>query len=308
MHLRRLSYLQLVIAHGSFAAAARAAGITQPAITQAMQLLERECGAALFRKSGRRKLPTPAALRMAQRAAEIQGRLDEMAHADVPAPDWPAGEFAATLRVSLAPTAGLLFGPAIERTWRAQQPDGLLRIVGGHAPDMLAALQRGELDLVLTPRPRHHHAQGLKRQALFTSTPTICARVGHPLADAASLRDIAQARWAAAGRVGTAGNTIEEALSVRRLPPARLVVLCADYVTLLNLVAHSDLLCVIPHPALLRAIAKPGVAPLCVREGLPRYEVCVFWRAAPPTGMQDVIGNLVQELKRAAQQAGVNDG
>jgi DNA-binding transcriptional LysR family regulator len=307
MDLRKLGYLRLVIAHGSFAAAARAAGVSQPAITQAMQSLEREAGAPLFVRSGRRKLPTAAALLAAQRAAELQGRLDDMHAAVREAPAVCAAGFEGMLHVAMAPTAGLLFGGVVEQAWRAQRPDGLLHIVGGNAADMLTALQRGELDLALAPRPWRYQAEKLKRHLLFTSTPTICARIGHPLASATSLNDIADARWASAGRVGTSGSLIEEALRVRRLPPPRMLMRCADYVALLNVVARSDLLCSIPHPALLRGIAHPGVAPLRVREGLPRYEVCVFWRTDAPGAMRDVIAHVVQALKKAARQAGANN-
>src|SRR5690554_6687927 len=57
MHLRQLRYLRLILEHGSFAAAARAAGISQSAISQAMQALEREWGFTLFERHGRRKPP-----------------------------------------------------------------------------------------------------------------------------------------------------------------------------------------------------------------------------------------------------------
>jgi DNA-binding transcriptional LysR family regulator len=273
-----------------------------------MQSLERDAGAALFVRSGRRKLPTATALRAAQRACELQGRLDDLHTAvhEAPAAAPPAG-FEGMLHVAMAPTAGLLFGGVVEQAWRAQRPDGLLHLAGGNAVDMLAALQRGELDLALAPRPWHYRAENLKRHLLFTSTPTICARIGHPLAAATSLKDIADARWASAGRVGTSGSLIEEALRVRHLPPPRMLMQCADYVALLNVVARSDLLCSIPHPALLRGIAHPGVAPLRVREGLPRYEVCVFWRTDAPSPMRDVIANVVQALKKAASEAGANN-
>ena len=52
MHLKQLTYLRLVVEHGGFAAAARAAGVSQPAITLAMQALEREWGVPLFEKAG----------------------------------------------------------------------------------------------------------------------------------------------------------------------------------------------------------------------------------------------------------------
>jgi DNA-binding transcriptional LysR family regulator len=294
MYLKHLEYLQLVIQHGSQAAAARAAGVSQSAIAQAMQALERHWGCVLFEQAGRRNLPTPAALEAARRASELQRGVETLPRAwtgQVSAPGVPR------LRVGMAPAAALLYAPAIERHWRTLEPDGLLRIVGGTAQEQFAALERGELELAIVPRPRGWRATGLRSQLLHTSSPFVVARRGHDLAHTTSLEQIAQAGWAVAGRVGTAGNTIEEAHRVRGWPPPRVLLQCADYGALLNLVAHSELLCALPHPALLPDPEAAGLVRLPLREGLPRYEVSAFWRPEPPARLK----SLLKVLKTLAQ-------
>ncbi|NML14920.1 LysR family transcriptional regulator [Azohydromonas caseinilytica] len=294
MYLKHLQYLQLVIQHGSQAAAARAAGVSQSAIAQAMQALERQLGCVLFESAGRRKLPTAAALQAARRAAELQ-------HGAAPLPGaWDASLLAPgvpRLRVGMAPAAALLYAPAIERHWRMLEPDGLLRIVGGTAQEQFAALERGELELAIVPRPRGWRATGLRSQLLHTSAPFVVARRGHALAQAESLEQIARAGWAVAGRVGTAGNTIEEAHRVRGWPLPRVLAQCADYGALLNLVAHSELLCTLPHPALLSDPVQAELVRLPLREGLPRYEVSAFWTPALPGRF----GALLKELRGLAK-------
>jgi DNA-binding transcriptional LysR family regulator len=294
MYLKHLQYLQLVIQHGSQAAAARVAGVSQSAIAQAMQALERHWGCALFEPAGRRKRPTAAALEAARRAAELQhgaALLPGAWEASLLAPGVPR------LRVGMAPAAALLYAPAIERHWRTLEPDGLLRIVGGTAQEQFAALERGELELAIAPRPRGWRTTGLRSQLLHTSAPFVVARRGHALAQAVSLEQIALAGWAVAGRVGTAGNTIEEAHRVRGWAPPRVLAQCADYGALLNLVAHSELLCALPHPALLPDPEQAGLVRLPLREGLPRYEVSVFWSRALPGRF----GALLKELRGLAQ-------
>jgi DNA-binding transcriptional LysR family regulator len=54
MDLRHLQTLTLVADRGSFSAAAEAQGISQPAVSQQIQALERELGAILIDRSGRR--------------------------------------------------------------------------------------------------------------------------------------------------------------------------------------------------------------------------------------------------------------
>lgn len=294
MYLKHLQYLELVVQHGSQSAAARAAGVSQSAIAQAMQALERHWGCVLFEPAGRRKRPTPAALEAARRAAELRRGAELLPRAweeAVSAPGVPR------LRVGMAPAAALLYAPAIEQQWRQLEPDGLLRIVSSPAQAQFAALERGELELAIVPRPRGWHGSGLQSRLLHTSVPFVVARQGHPLAASESLEHIAQAGWAVAGRVGTAGNTIEEAHRVRGWPPPRVLLQCADYGALLNVVARSELLCTLPHPALLPDPPSAGLVRLPLREGLPRYEVCAFWRARPSPALKAllaVLGSLAE--------------
>ncbi|MDR3453983.1 MAG: LysR family transcriptional regulator [Rhodoferax sp.] len=295
MHIRQLQYLQAIVAFGSFAAAARHAGVSQPTITLAMQALEREWGVALFQKVGRQKLPTHAALLAAQRAADLQGRLEGLARMPLNPLDDAVARGISTLHAGMAHAAALLYGPTIERVWRTHEPDGLLQIFGASVPELLTALHGKELDLVIAPRPRRYQSAGLKSHPLHTSTPTIYARFDHPLAGATSLTEIAHASWAVAGRAGTPGRVIEEAHRVRGLADPRILVQCDDYPVLLNLVAHSDLLCVVPHPVLRPPKGCTAVRALHIREGLPQYDVCVFW----PSGKQSRSAATVDAVIRA---------
>lgn len=295
MNFSQLRYLQLIVLKGSFAAAADAAGVSQPAVTQAMRALEDEWGIRLFEKVGRQKLPTRAALAFAQQAADFQRQFDRLTQSRPD--DGSAHPAAQTLRVGMAPAAALLYSGTMEHIWRSQQPEGLLQVVSGSAPELLAALAQGDLDLVAAPRPRRFQAEGIEQHPLHVSLPTVYARRGHPLASATSLQDIQHAGWAVSGRGGTAGNVIEEAHRVRQLPEPRILVQCADYLTLLELVAQTDLLCVVPHPALVQDRHHVAVQALQVREGLPQYEVCLFWVARTGARNGAVIDAVVRALR-----------
>jgi DNA-binding transcriptional LysR family regulator len=302
MHLRQLQYLRLVIEKGSFALAAEAAGVSQPAITLAMQRLERQWGVTLFEKVGRQKVPTRTAVAAARRAQDVQDRVEALPSAGSRHAAWSPGRDAAVLRVGMAPAAALLYGPTIETVWRSHEPEGLLQIVRfGAAGELLESLRSDDLDLVIAPRPRRYQAGDVRRTVLHTSTPTVYVRAGHPLAGARSLADIAQAGWGVAGRAGTPGNVIEEALRVHRLPAPRVLVQCDDYPTLLNLVATSDLLCVVPHAELTRRGGQTGISPVKIREGLPLYEVCLFWRSGKPSRHAHALADITRALKALAR-------
>lgn len=299
MNFRQLWYLQLIIAKGGFAPAAKEAGVSQPAITQAMQALEREWEVPLFEKVGRQKQPTSIALAMAQQAADLHGQLEKLARpgsSDLVPPS-------RSLRIGMAPAAALLYGERIERIWRQHEPEGLMQIVSGSAIELLSALHNGEIDLVAVPRPRRYQVEGVQQMTLHMSMPTIYARKGHPLLAAVSLQDIKRAGWAVSGRGGTAGNVIEEAHRVRRMTPPRILVQCADYTTVLDLVSKTDMLCVVPHPVLVQERHHEVLRPLKIREGLPQYEVCLFWRSAALRQNREVIDEVVSSLKSVEEPA-----
>ena len=293
MHFRQLWYLQLIIAKGGFAAAAKEAGVSQPAISQAMQALEREWNVPLFEKVGRQKQPTSIALAIAQQAADLHGQLEKLAmprSADLALPG-------RSFRIGMAPAAALLYAARIEQIWRQQEPEGLLQIVSDSAMELLSALQQGEIDLVVAPRPRRFRVESVQELTLHKSMPTIYARKGHPLLAVVSLQDIQQAGWVVSGRGGTPGNVIEEAHRVRHIAPPRILVQCADYTAVLDLVSKSDMLCVVPHPVLIQERYHDILLPLKVREGLPQYEVCLFWSTGAPRQKRAVIDEVVSSLR-----------
>ncbi|WP_423458360.1 LysR family transcriptional regulator [Ottowia sp. VDI28] len=275
---RQLELLRCIIDSGGTAQAARAAGISQPAVSQAMQRLTRQVGEPLFEKQGRRRVPTPRALELAHamRAAEDSFSLHS-GHRGAANP----GIDASAVRVGLAPAAGLLYSPAMVNALAAGGKRTKLSIVTGTAPAMLDALKREELDLVITPRPRGLNRADLFERLMYVSQPVIYCRTGHPLANATSLRAIARAQWVVAGQAGTPGNTVEEAFRVRRWAPPRIAVHCADYAMLAQIVAETDLLGTLPHPRLVPQSRLPGIVPLRVDERLPHYEVCLFWPRRP---------------------------
>lgn len=279
MNVRHLEFLCSVVEQGSFTKAALRHGVSQAAITLAMQGLERELGVPLFERQGFRKRPTERAVSLARASAGIVESVRRLPQAGAQALP-RAGERAA-LKVGLAPAAGLLYGPAIHAALLVSEPGRLLSVTTGPAPVMLEQLQRGTLDIVIAPLPRRFPTKNLRKHVLYVGDPIIYARAGHPLQDARTLAEVAQAGWVVAGAAGTPGNVIEEAFRVRRWAPPRIAVQCPDYRMLVRLIATSDLLGVASNASLVSESERDLVRPLSMREGLPRYDVCMFWMRSP---------------------------
>jgi len=166
---------------------------------------------------------------------------------------------------------------------------------------MLARLRGGELDLVIAPMPRAYSTTGLTTQVLYQITPLAYARRTHPLVKAQSLTQLESAAWAIVGpSVRGPVDVLREAHEVRRMPPARIAASCPDYASLLHLMAHTDLLGVLPHAALLDGTPRGLVVPLRLREALPRYEMHLFTPTRLRRRLEPTIARLIQQVAEIA--------
>src|ERR671923_585062 len=79
LDVNRLRVIDAVARHGSVTAAAKELHYSQPSVTHHLARLEAETGAKLLQRVGRGIRLTPAGQLLADRAAEILGRVDAAA-------------------------------------------------------------------------------------------------------------------------------------------------------------------------------------------------------------------------------------
>lgn len=274
MNIRSLHLLQLIVRTGSFTAAGRAAGISQSAVTQAMKALERTLGATLFIQEGRHRRPSPVALGVVRCVDEFESGMRLLCSEPT-----TAGADK-SLRIGVSPAAALVFGPAIVNAWCSLSQSGRIVMNTVNALDLLRLLRQGELDLVVGPKPRSPARQDLTTRVLYNSKSAIYARWGHPLRRAGTLSEISSVGWVVVGTSDGPGGMIEEAFRVRGLGEPRVAAQCDDYNACLEIIGSSDLMTVIPNPRLVDEFQRTRVFELQIKEGMPRYDVCLFQRAA----------------------------
>ena len=192
METRDLDYLLAVEQHGGIGKAAMALGMSQPALTKAIQRVETQAGLALFERTAAGVAPTQAGalfLARARRIAlEYNDALKEM-HAI------RSGE-QGVLRIGYSPTTpnSLVLGAC--RQLMDERPAARLRLRRRLARDLVDLLVAGELDLIVAPRPIGDAGE-LSFIELFRDTLSVFADSTHPLLRKRDLRlvDLADQEW-----------------------------------------------------------------------------------------------------------------
>lgn len=270
MYLRYLQYLDAVVEKGSFALAAKACGVSQPAISHGMKALQAHFAQPLLVREGRRHVPTDLARAVAAQALPLAQRVEALPRASVAAPDRHR------LRVGLTSSAALVCGPLLYACWCLPSARRSLEMATADEGSLLEGLLQRRFDAVIAPKSRKFAHPDVVERPLYELHPQVYARKGHPLARARSLVQLQGAAWACVGpSVSGPVDVLTEAHRVRRMPAPKMSVRCPDFASLLHLVAQSDLLAVVPHPALLGG-ASALVTPLRLAESLPLYGMWLF--------------------------------
>jgi DNA-binding transcriptional LysR family regulator len=148
LDVTRLRVLVAVARYGSVTAAARALNYAQPSVSHHLARLEAETGIKLIQRAGRGIRLTDAGRLLAERAAEVIGRLDA-AENELAA---YTGLRAGRLRLAAFPSALGTIVPAAAAMLRGRQPSIDLRLTEAEPPEALRMLRAGHIDVALVFR------------------------------------------------------------------------------------------------------------------------------------------------------------
>ncbi|MGE8680943.1 MAG: LysR family transcriptional regulator [Achromobacter marplatensis] len=137
-----------VVELGSIAQAARHQGLTPATVQQRLRALEADVGSALIARSGRTVKPTPAGLRILDRARHILRDVRDLRSAASDT-ELPAGP----LRLGATPTALTGIMPPVLRTWVARHPHIEIYIEPAPTTLLYGKVLAGELDGALLVHP-----------------------------------------------------------------------------------------------------------------------------------------------------------
>src|SRR5262245_33779660 len=180
LDVTRLRVLVAVARCGSVTAAARALNYAQPSVSHHLARLEAETGTKLIQRAGRGIRLTDAGRLLAERAAEVIGRLDAAENELAVYSGLRAGR----LRLAAFPSALGTIVPGAAALLHSQHPTVDLRLTEAEPPEAVRMLRAGYVDLALIFR---HEPEGDGPGA--AGAPGDGAAAGTPGQDQGDLRE-----------------------------------------------------------------------------------------------------------------------
>lgn len=186
--LRQLEYAVAVAEHRSFHEAAAACGVSQPGLSVQLRELEANLGVQLFERDRRGVLITREGQAVVDRARRLLLDTDEL----VATAQTLAHPLRGTLRLGIIPTVAPYLLPEVLPKVRKKHPDLDLVLREQQTGDLVEALHRGALDLLVLALEAD--LGGAVTEPIFKDPFVVAMPRSHPLAKRAELsqRDLAK--------------------------------------------------------------------------------------------------------------------
>ena len=149
MELRQLRYFLEIAKTGSLNKASQRLNISQPALSRQLQSFERELKCSLFERNARGMILTSEGQRLLSKGEDLLRR-SETLHLQIREDD-PGIQ--GTITMGAAPSVGHLFFGGIAQRVADQYPMINMNFNEGHSYDMLAGLEKREIDLAIMIDP-----------------------------------------------------------------------------------------------------------------------------------------------------------
>jgi DNA-binding transcriptional LysR family regulator len=253
LDLNLLKVFDVVMSERSLTRAAQLLSLTQPAVSNALRRLRDAMGDELLVRKGRNLEPTPRGQALWLAVRDTLKRLQNALEPSV----FEASGANTTFVLTMADATAAEMMPPLVALITDQAPGISLRVVPLTTRDPRRLLDEGHADLAignfpavmtdLAARAQSGEAVSFLHHRLFEGDYVCVMRRGHPLAKGAFTLDrYCSARHMLVSFSGRAHGFIDEALAV--LGRSRRVVLTVNqFFTAGKVVAHSDLLTVLPR-------------------------------------------------------------
>ncbi|BCF95081.1 LysR family transcriptional regulator [Paraburkholderia largidicola] len=307
LNTRRLQLFLTLARHRHMPSAARALGVTQPAVSSAIRILENGAGFPLLHRHPRGVLLTTDGETF---LLHVRRALNELSHVsdDIAA---LRGSIQGVVTVGALPLGRTLILP--EAVARVVTQHRKVRVVTDENAyeGLVAALRAGDIDFILGALRANDAASGLESERLMSENLVVLARHGHPLAAAQTLspRDLTNAQWILP-RANSPTRVLFETLFRRmKLKPPMPTVETADLAVIRGLLLHTDMIATLSAQQLRYECEYGQLVVLSVPMRDTRRDIGLTLRAGSPPSpaaraLIDAIRLVATEVARASHAAG----
>lgn len=294
MELRQLQAFVITAECGSFTAAARRLGVSQPSLSMRISRLEDSLGVSLFDRLGQAVAITPAGTALLAEARALLARSDS-ARAAVRAASFNTSS---TVSIGAIRSIASFVLPQVLERLHHEHANASVRIVEGSTSDLIEAVIGATLDLAVVVDlviDERIISEPLGSETLLLAVPE------------AYRNEQAATLLTREGLERVGAIVIDDADG----PPLTLWQYCQQHgvmprvrcpwssmSTALALVAQGVGMAVVPGSA--RTINLPGVALLSMGSTAPRRELCIVWNVARERSplARDMVTLLTQQVRQ----------
>jgi len=254
---------------------AEALGMSQPAMSLALNKLRTAFSDPLFVRGSRGLSPTP---RAEQLAIPMRHVLDQIKNDVLRQPSFDPATTDRTITFNMADVGELVFLPRLHAHLRAVAPGANIRTVSTPPAQLAEAMQSGEVDLAVGYFPGLQGA-AIYQQRLFSHSFVCIVRKDHPVfRSQVTKKQFLEAQHVVVDQEGKSHELFEETLARQRLT-RRVVLRIPHFLAIPLVVAESDLIVTVPYAigASFAKMANLKMLPPPIKVGKP--EVKQHWHA-----------------------------
>ncbi|AUT61692.1 LysR family transcriptional regulator [Paraburkholderia terrae] len=237
-----LTYFLTIASAGTLARAAEQLGISQPAVTKAIQRLERKVGVTLVERTARGSVLTEAGkifhTRVLGASMQLDSALQEVR--DI------GGGHAGLLRIGATPATTSFALRSLFPTLLVERPAARVNVTTAFSDTLLDAIDKREVELAVCPLPDTLDAS-MAKELLYDDHYSLMVSTTNPLADRESvtLHDLVECSWAASSRQEFARVQLEQAFAKQGYPRMRIVAEANSLAALILIVSTTRLVSLI---------------------------------------------------------------
>jgi len=297
---KRLIELLRIAEHGSYTRAAAAQGVSQPALSNSIAVLEKALGIRVLERTRRGATLTDFGRLLVNHAAAIDSVLAR-ASEDVAL---KKRGMDGSLVIGASPIACVDLVPDAIIRLKQTTPNVAVHIHERPDDELIDALRTGEIDVMIGPTGLLTDPPDIEREVLLRDTFTVTMRSKHPLARRKSLAlsQLRNAHWVMPSTLSTMWRQIEALFAAENEPWPASYVTTNSITALKSLIIASDAVSISSRR--LVKLERDAGHIACVRLRHPHFarEICLrLRRGATPTPVVKRFLTIVRS--RAASRA-----